>query len=203
MYDYKTGRPKADLSDIVNGVSLQLMTYLLALCDRNEEKNFLPAAMMYIYLHQRISAVTVPTDENISLKESDNTNGFVLSDPDVLKQLDEKSGTPDGFISVKYKKDGTISSASATLTAEQFEYLKEITKTILIRLYKDLSKGIIPVYPIKDTGKTACTYCPYQPICHFEPNLQGNKYNYLPKYKKLKDNLPHIWESMKEEKENL
>lgn len=203
VYDYKTGRPKADLSDIVNGVSLQLMTYLLALCDRNEEKNFLPAAMMYIYLHQRISEVTVPTDENISLKESENTNGFVLSDPDILKQLDEKSGTPDGFISVKYKKDGTISSASATLTAEQFEYLKEITKTILIRLYKDLSKGIIPVYPIKDTGKTACTYCPYQPICHFEPNLQGNKYNYLPKYKKLKDNLPHIWESMKEEKENL
>lgn len=42
VYDYKTGRPKADLSDIVNGVSLQLMTYLLALCDRNEERIFFP-----------------------------------------------------------------------------------------------------------------------------------------------------------------
>lgn len=203
VYDYKTGTPKADLNDIVNGLSLQLMTYLLALSEGEGHEHFLPAAMMYIYLRHTIPAISVPTEETLLPKVQTDTQGFLLEDASILQQLDKKAGTKEGFISVKYKKDGSLSSAAATLTADQFEDLKAITKEVILRLYERLSHGKIPICPTKDQGKTACAFCPYQSICRFEPNQLGNRYDYVIRKQKIKNELHEIRTALTEKKKEV
>ncbi len=188
--DYKTGSPKIDLSDIINGTSLQLITYLLALSRDKSTKDLLPAAMMYIYLHGNVRPVeTVPPDGDPPEEQKNNTNGLFLGDKDVLFTLDKETGTKDSFISVSYTKSGAISGFSPTLTKSQFDALKTITEQVLIDLYKDIQSGNISIHPAKSGQNTACTYCPYRSICRFDPALPENKYNYIEKIKDVKKNL--------------
>ena len=86
--DYKTGSPKLSLNEIMEGLSLQLITYLLALSKTKDTKDLLPAAMMYIYLHGRPKSISVPPNGISHPKEKENTNGIFLNDPDVLRTLD-------------------------------------------------------------------------------------------------------------------
>ena len=50
VYDYKTGHTTASLVEIVSGLKLQLLTYLLGLMEEADGNPLLPAALMYIYL---------------------------------------------------------------------------------------------------------------------------------------------------------
>ena len=81
----------------MEGLSLQLITYLLALSKTKDTKDLLPAAMMYIYLHGRPKSISVPPNGIPHPKEKENTNGIFLNDPDVLRTLDSQSGTDDGL----------------------------------------------------------------------------------------------------------
>ena len=189
--DYKTGRPTVSLNDILNGTSLQLITYLLALSKDKEMKNLLPAAMMYIYLHGSVRPVeTVPPDGIPPLKEKDGVNGLFLDDSAVLETLDKEAGHNNSFLPVRYTLKGAVHSASPILSESQFESLKIITEEILIRLYQEMQSGDISIYPVKSGTTAACSYCPYRSICRFEPQLEENNFNYLVKDK----NAKHILE---------
>lgn len=179
--DYKTGSPKVSLSEIAEGVSLQLITYLLSLSKTKDTKDLLPAAMMYIYLHSRPNSTSVPPNGIPHMKEKEHTSGIFLNDPDILHALDEKSGTDEGFIGVSYIKDGSLGKASPVLTTEQFEALKSLTEKILIKLYTGLESGDITIRPIKNGANSPCSYCPYRSICRFDPTLPENNFDYISK----------------------
>ena len=188
--DYKTGSPTVNLRDILNGTSLQLITYLLALSKDEETKDLLPAAMMYIYLHGNVRPVeTVPPDGIPDLKENSQINGLFLNNPAVLESLDKEAGHDKSFIPVRYTSKGAVHGASPVLSDAQFESLKTITEQILIHLYEEIQSGDISIYPIKSGQFTACTYCPYKSICRFEPGLEENNFNYLVKNKNAKNIL--------------
>lgn len=179
--DYKTGSPKISLNEIMEGISLQLITYLLALSKTKDTKELLPAAMIYIYLHSRPNSTSVPPNGIPYTKEKENTSGIFLDDPDVLRALDEKSGTDEGFIGVSYIKDGRLGKTSPVLTAEQFETLKAFTEKILIKLYTGLKNGDITIRPVKNGAISPCSYCPYRSICRFDPALPENNFDYISK----------------------
>ncbi len=180
VYDYKTGSPKVSLNDIVHGVSLQLITYLLALSQEKDTDDLLPAAMMYMYLHSETVSVNVPPNGIPALKKNTGMNGILVDDPDILRSLDKKAGTEDGFISATYKTDGSLRSSPFILNASQFDALKTITEKVLIDLYSHLTSGRISIRPMKNGPSVPCSYCPYRSICRFDPSLQENNYNYIP-----------------------
>ena len=201
--DYKTGSPKLSLNEIMEGLSLQLITYLLALSKTKSTKDLLPAAMMYIYLHGRPKSMSVPPNGIPHAKEKENTNGIFLNDPDVLRTLDSQSGTDDGFIGVSYVKDGSVKKTSPVLTAEEFEALKALTEKILIRLYSRLESGEIAIHPVKNGTLSPCSYCPYRSICRFDPALPENSFDYISKVsdKTIREKLDE--EMKRNGKENL
>ena len=201
--DYKTGSPKLFLNEIMEGLSLQLITYLLALSKTKDTKDLLPAAMMYIYLHGRPKSISVPPNGIPHAKEKENTNGIFLNDPDVLRTLDSQSGTDDGFIGVSYVKDGSVKKTSPVLTAEEFEALKALTEKTLIRLYSRLESGEIAIHPVKNGTLSPCSYCPYRSICRFDPALPENSFDYISKVsdKTIREKLDE--EMKRNGKENL
>lgn len=62
----------------MEGLSLQLITYLLALSKTKDTKDLLPAAMMYIYLHGRPKSISVPPNGIPHAKEKGKHQRYFL-----------------------------------------------------------------------------------------------------------------------------
>ena len=197
IFDYKTGRTRASLQEIVSGLKLQLLTYLLALSENNDHPGLLPAALMYIYLSVDVkSTASVPPGGEPAISKKDMTSGFLLQDTTVLKDLDSALGEDDSYLSVRLKKDGGLYSNTSLLTEEDFQFLLTIVKKKLLSLYTEMSQGQIPIRPVRYKGASPCTYCPYHPICRFDPNLAGEGYEYIhmPSDSELKKQLKELAE---------
>ena len=180
IFDYKTGHTDASLQEIVSGLKLQLLTYLLAISENYKEYHLLPAALMYIYLSGDVkSTPSVPPGGVPKPSPTDQTSGYLINQPDVLKELDTALGEDNSFLSVRLKKDGGLYSSSRILTKEEFDNLLSLVKQKLIHIYSHMMKGDIPIHPTRYKGKSPCSYCPYHAICRFDPRLSGETYEYI------------------------
>lgn len=191
IFDYKTGRTTATLQEAAAGLKLQLLTYLL---DVEEEGGggLLPAALMYIYLSGDVKSLpAVPPGEEVPVKDKDNTSGWILSDPDILRRLDSAAGGDDSFLPVRISGKGTITQTAATLSAEDFQNLLTMVKRKLLEIYHSMEKGNIPIRPVRYKNQVPCTYCPYHAICRFDPKGEGESYDYvnLPSDRELRKQL--------------
>lgn len=180
IFDYKTGHTQATLQEIVSGQKLQLLTYLLAFSENYAQYGLLPTALMYIYLSGDVKSIaTVPPGGNAPQPEKDKLSGYLIDAPDQLKELDTALGTPDSFLPVTTKKDGSLKSSTSALSLEEFNALLAMVKAKLIELYTNMSKGHIPIRPTRYKGNSPCTYCPYHSICRFDPKQPGEAYEYI------------------------
>ena len=191
IFDYKTGRTTATLQEAAAGLKLQLLTYLL---DVEEEGGggLLPAALMYIYLSGDVKSLpAVPPGGEVPVRDKDNTSGWILSDPDMLRRLDSAAGGDDSFLPVRISGKGTITQTAATLSAEDFRNLLTMVKKKLLEIYHSMEKGNIPIRPVRYKNQVPCTYCPYHAICRFDPKGEGESYDYvnLPPDRELKKQL--------------
>lgn len=197
IFDYKTGRTTASLQEIVAGLKLQLLTYLLALKEGGMKSDLLPTALMYIYLVGDVQQVSqVPPGGIPPFSPKDNTSGYLSSDGGSLKLLDSEVGTEDSFLKAKFNKDGTIRKSVSILTEEEFDALLTIVKNKIISLYQNMCDGNIALRPVKYKDSTPCDYCPYRSVCRFDPTLAGERYDYvnLPSDTDLKNQLASIAE---------
>lgn len=193
IFDYKTGHTEATLAEIVAGLKLQLLTYLLAVEQEHPEEQLLPAALMYIYLSGNVTKVEqVPPNGNVNLSEKDHASGYVLADPSLLKSLDKDAGESDSCLPVRFTNDGSLHKGSASaLTKEQFSALLSIVRKNILSLHSRMIAGDISICPASYKGVTPCSYCPYHTICRFDPGREEESYDYvrLPKDSELKKEL--------------
>lgn len=198
IFDYKTGRTTASLQEIVSGLKLQLLTYLLAVKESEKEgasSSLLPTALMYIYLVGDVQAVSqVPPGGVPEFEPKDNTSGFLAQDAEALKLLDSEVGSEDSFLKAKINKDGSVRQSSSVLNEAEFDALLTIVRNKIISLYQDMCNGNISLRPTKYKEQSPCDYCPYRSICRFDPTLPGENYDYinLPSDSKLKNQLEWI-----------
>ncbi len=192
IFDYKTGHTTASLQEIVSGLKLQLLTYLLAISETEKNASLLPAALMYIYLSGDVKSTTaVPPGGTPPLTNKGNTSGYLIQDATLLKELDQALGSDDAFLSVRLKKDGTPYSSPSLLTEDDFKNLLTIVKKKIISLYHQMSEGEIPIHPTRYKGNSPCTNCHYHSICRFDPRMAGEGYDYvnMPSDTELKKHL--------------
>ena len=180
LFDYKTGHTQATLQEIVSGQKLQLLTYLLAVLENYAQYSPLPTALMYIYLSGDVKPVTtVPPGGEAPIQENENVSGFLINDPDQLKELDSALGTSDTFLPATLNKGGSIRARNSILSLEEFHGLLSLVKAKIIELYKNMSEGHIPIRPTRFKGNSPCTYCPYHSICRFDPKRPEESYEYI------------------------
>jgi len=70
------------------------------------------------------------------------------------------------------------------LTPEQLQLLEDALVKHLTTMADSLRAGDISLHPyFRSEQATACGYCDFQSICHFENGQRGACYRYLPKLK--------------------
>ncbi|KHD38403.1 ATP-dependent helicase [Clostridium acetobutylicum] len=184
IVDYKSGNKIFKLSDVYYGFDIQLLLYLNAILENenlDEEDKVLPGAILYFTMDDPIiKGKNSLTDEQIreEIMKSLKMKGLLLSDPDVIKEMDREMEGSSIIIPASIKKDGTLGRSSAA-TKEQFDILIEHVRNLVVKNCENLLMGDIRIKPYKKGKEKPCDYCLYSSICRFDTMFDGNNYRYV------------------------
>lgn len=172
VVDYKSSGKDFALSDVVQGLNMQMFIYLFALWQNGGKKygEFTPAGVLYCPANSPLISVDRGTDDATLEKEIQKKcamNGIVLSDPEVVIAMDEtESGL---YIPAKISK-GALKGSLIGL--KQLEKLKEKADSVLAEMADALHSGEISAYPAYGKSyKKVCEYCDYKSVCFYEENI--------------------------------
>lgn len=185
IIDYKSSTKDIDLNKVIAGLQLQLITYVDAVC---QKENVLPAGALYFTLLE--PKILTSNRANITkdkieelIKQNYKMNGLVLANVNIIKAMDTnlQSGKSD-TIPVTLNSNGEINyNRSSTVTREEFEKLQRYTTNIIKKISNQILEGNIelkPYYNQKDK-RTPCSYCQYKSICQFNPKFKNNNYKFI------------------------
>jgi ATP-dependent helicase/nuclease subunit B len=183
IIDYKSGRKSLSLSDIYNGLQMQLMVYLSACMDNPhyfKATEIAPAGAFYFRIDDPFIEATTQVEAIVHDKIASELklDGISLEDVKVLKHLDADlfDHNVSNVIQVKIKSDGAFSKDSKIMPIEAFEgMIKHVEETIRT-IGDELLEGKIDVSPCKTDGFVSCQYCDFKSLCQFDRHFKGNAY---------------------------
>ena len=192
IIDYKTGNKTFRLSDIYNGLSLQLAVYLTATCEGNLfGENQKPAGMFYFRLADQTVSATEKNTEAALLKQF-KMSGMVLKDADIVRAMDKGISGHSAILPARMNKDGSLSDASGNYaTLEQFKKLSAYIRNTAGKLGREILQGSTAISPCKSNQSLPCEYCRYHSVCGFRADT--DPYRIAPP---LKDDA--VWELLSE-----
>lgn len=166
VVDYKSSGKDLKLSDVKEGVSLQLMTYMAALIENKDkiskDTTVLPAAVSYFTLNTDLLNLSeCVSEDKISEKliEKMKMKGIYLNDVEVLKSLDNKFGEPSkSYIEMTSRK---LNNTTKSLIEEQFLDECKNMKNILRKIGDEVVEGHVK----PSMKEESCKYCNYSGIC--------------------------------------
>lgn len=171
IVDYKSGSKTFNLGEVLEGLDMQMLIYLFAICENGAERYgsvtpagvlYLPAKLPFVNISRELSDEAMDRERFKVMR----TNGLLIDDPDVLRAMEpDLAGV---FIPVSLLKSGAISKASSLATLEQFGRIRRRIQKILVEMVEQLHAGAVDAVPISGT-KDACAYCDYHDICCHEP----------------------------------
>ena len=187
------------LSNVYNGLQLQLITYLDAIWESGNKKNerpLLPGGMLYFKIDDPlVRSESMLTDEEIekAIMKQLKMKGLLLSDVKLIKQMDNTIDGSSIVIPATLNKGDVLGKNSSVATKKQFELLRDYTKKLLKELSIEILHGSVPIKPVKDKKGSACKFCSYMPICQFDTKMKDNTYRFL--YEKDKDEIWKLLET--------
>ena len=101
--------------------------------------------------------------------------GLVNESDSVIQLLDEGLSGKSDVIPVTYKKDGSLSAVSQTVSKEDYDIISSFVNKKIRDYGKRILNGEIEVNPYEAGGRESCTYCEYRSICGFDPKIPGYK----------------------------
>lgn len=189
IIDYKSGRKALSLSDIYNGLQMQLMVYLKACLDNPQYfsvEKVLPAGAFYFRIDDPLIESTEQIAERIEEKIASELkmDGFSLESAKVLKSLDTElyDKKLSNVIHVKLKVDGDFTKDSKVMPIEAFEGMVKHVNETISTIGSELLEGKIDISPCKSEGFISCQYCDFKAICQFDKRFDGNTYRNLKSY---------------------
>lgn len=175
IIDYKTGSKEFSFSDIKDGVNLQLLIYLFAVCRKNtrlsaglgckEDQAPLPAAAHYLSSKVSIKNLDVPMSEEDILEQTKNSfsrSGVYSGDPEILKALnsDLSKNMLDGIEA----ENGTF-KGRGLVAPEEFAALENEVKDSVLRIAEEMRSGRADAASLSDRLTPMCDYCSMKAVC--------------------------------------
>ncbi|MBO5340296.1 MAG: PD-(D/E)XK nuclease family protein [Oscillospiraceae bacterium] len=179
VVDYKTGKKTFDLTEVANGMGLQMLLYLFALQHMGEErygKSVVPAGVMYLPAREVTVSGSLGMTEAERKKLVDKQlrrHGLVLDDPQVLQAMERPGEEGIRFLPVKLTKSGL--SGDGLVTARRFARLERHVERVLRDICSEIAAGNIAADPFwRGQDRNACRFCDYAAACHFEEGRGGD-----------------------------
>ena len=180
IIDYKTGSTTLRLQELYNGLNLQMLIYLLAVTQRendlNKDGNLKPSAILYSHINF-VEAQFTP-EEVRCLKDNDELDennmmtrasaykpdGMMIENEFTLKALNSRFKY--AFTPFKAKSNGEINkNGNALVTENYFLGLEQFALKKIYEMADKLKCGDICADPIQTSRSLVCTYCDYWAIC--------------------------------------
>ncbi len=191
VVDYKTGQKEFKLSELFDGLNIQMVLYLMAL-EKNGKKYYgeiIPSGVLYLpsriglknYLGER-----KPDDITIEnqKRKSGKLSGMILDSPVVFNGMGVDT-YPDYFPASFNAKGGAKGNY---YSLPQFHSLSRLIDDKIISMGNALHNGEIPALPIGESDKKdgkMCEYCSYRSVCAREGGEDFNKITKLTHLKAL------------------
>ncbi|NCB62285.1 MAG: ATP-dependent nuclease subunit B [Clostridia bacterium] len=187
VVDYKTGRKAFDLTEIWNGIGLQMLLYLFTLQDKGRDvfgREVVPSGVLYLPAREAVIQGSRAMDDEERRKKADaelRRHGLVLDDAEVVEAMEAAGEGAIRFLPLKVSaKTGAI-TGDALVSAERLGKLKKHTERILREIGEELAAGNIAADPYwRGPEKNACRYCDYAAACHFEEGRGSDRKRWLP-----------------------
>lgn len=180
VVDYKTGTKEMHLSDVMNGLNMQMLIYLMAIWKNGSDyygDKMVPAGVLYLparFTHHKAERYADEEEINRTILKNGKMNGLLLDDTRVVKGMD--SSGEGIFIPAKIdEKTGKVKGNVITLN--QLKVLNKKIDSIIYDMALSLQNGKIWANPVygKNHDKT-CEYCDYHSVCCYEN--KGHNFRY-------------------------
>lgn len=175
IIDYKTGDKKFRLDEVLVGLNLQMLLYLLAIKENSNDltnKQVVPSGLLYYPALVKEKPSSRGLD--LSLKENTITerlrmNGIINYDSKVLEALGgDELGS---FLNVLTR---TKLSDEKIFGMDNLNLLFKNIKSTLKNIGNDILNGKISVSPIFGSDD-ACSFCKFSSICKFDSSIDKKR----------------------------
>jgi len=196
VIDYKSGHKDLKLHEVYYGLALQMLTYLDVLLTYAEQwlgSKALPAGTLYFHVHdpilQSANGMTMEQAAEELLKRF-KMKGLLLADRDAVSLMDASLDKGhSSILPVAVKADGSFYSSASVATPEQWEDLLASVRRSIENIGTRITEGDVRIEPYRIQQETACTFCPFKPVCQFDETVEGSGYHLLGKPDKSQ-----VWE---------
>ena len=177
VVDYKTGAKEFLLSDVLHGLGMQMLLYLVSIW--RFDPSVTPAGVLYMPARfEPFDAERNEDDEQLRTHRiaGGKMEGMILNDGEVLQGMDFSLKGALLPITVD-KRTGAIGGRLFSLT--QLGLLAKRMDRILKQMGEDLHNGRVEALPVfgKNHGRT-CEWCDYRSVCQRE---DGGAFRYVEK----------------------
>ncbi len=191
VVDYKTGQKEFKLSELFDGLNIQMVLYLMALekNGKNYYGDIIPSGVLYLpsriglknYLGERNpDDITIENQK----RKSGKLSGMILDSPVVFNGMGVDT-YPDYFPASFNAKGGAKGNY---YSLPQFHSLSKLIDDKIISMGNALHEGEIPAMPLGESDKKdgkMCEYCSYRSVCAREGGEPFNKISKLTHLKAL------------------
>ncbi len=175
VVDYKTGAKEFSVSDIKEGLNLQLLIYIFTLCRKNTEfsrelgcepnKAPIPVAAHYLSSALSVKKLDQPKDSEEILNDASerlSRSGIYRNDPELLFALN--SDLKKNMLGGITQKDGVFKGGGLLAPTEFDELAGELEKTVL-RIAGEMRSGRADASPLSPSLDRPCEYCKMKFVC--------------------------------------
>ena len=185
VVDYKTGSKEFSLSDVKEGLNLQLLIYIFSLTQKDtkfakqlgceEGKAPIPVAAHYLCsaisqkkLDAPKSAEEILADASSRLSRS----GIYRNDPELLSALN--SDLDKSMLGGISTKDGTAFTGKGLADAEMFDQLYAELERTVIDIASEMKSGRADAKARSENLESPCEYCKMRSVCR-RSQKRGNR----------------------------
>ncbi len=191
IIDYKSSSRGLNLIEVYYGLALQMLSYLDVILSHSEQwlgAKASPAGVLYFHVHNPMISGSKRLDDldiEQEIFKKFKMQGLLLEDEQIVKMMD--TGLDSGMsqiVPAGLKKNGGFRKGSYTAGQEAFDQLRHYIRDLMVQAGTDITNGGVHLNPYQQKQQVACTYCPFQSVCQFDPTLHENNYRRL---KDMKD----------------
>lgn len=166
VVDYKSGGKQFRLSDLFYGLNMQMLLYLMCLCQGESRviRDPVPAGILYMPTLKASEKLPREADAESIRKAKDKAlkmNGLILDNTAIIQGMEA-----DGkgiFIPARLKSGGE--TAGTLISLAELGRLGQKTESLLRQMAAALQGGQIAALPAQNLYLDSCQYCDYRAAC--------------------------------------